>query len=367
MDPITHVAAGILLGQAGRDRFPASRWLVPLAAFAAWMPDLDNVVMLFGPEAYMRYHRGYTHSILGGALMAWLLAWITARFWRQAKRSHLFVLYFLCMLSHLFLDVITAYGTRIFLPFSDARVAISSVYIVDPLFTLALVALAVASFLRPAARRTLAVSGLALLLAWPALGFGVARLTEFRVGQLLAERGEMVQELHVQPDAFAPLWWKVVAREGDQYVLTGLCWTAPEKLLPEHRFERAENDELLRLGRQAAGVWSLRLVYGLPGQDGGRHPVRHAGNLCRSALCGRQSAGDPHPRPGHSLYPDGRPGYGRTPGEGVFLPDGQGDGNPADADRGSGGDGSRQPAGSRVSLTTGAVGFTPRGRGPFPC
>jgi len=251
MDPITHVAAGILLGQAGRDRFPASRWLVPLAAFAAWMPDLDNVVMLFGPEAYMRYHRGYTHSILGGALMAWLLAWITARFWRQAKRSHLFVLYFLCMLSHLFLDVITAYGTRIFLPFSDARVAISSVYIVDPLFTLALVALAVASFLRPAARRTLAVSGLALLLAWPALGFGVARLTEFRVGQLLAERGEMVQELHVQPDAFAPLWWKVVAREGDQYVLTGLCWTAPEKLLPEHRFERAENDELLRLGRQA--------------------------------------------------------------------------------------------------------------------
>lgn len=251
MDPITHVTAGILIGQAGRDRFPASRWLVPLAGFAAWMPDLDNIVMFFGPDAYMQYHRGYTHSIVGGAIMAWLLAWITARFWRQAKRSRLFVLYFLCVLSHLFLDVITAYGTRILLPFSDARLAVSSVYIVDPIFTLALIALAVVSFLRPAARRTLAVSGLVLMLAWPALSFGVARLTAYRAGQLLAERGETVQELSVQPDAFAPLWWKIVAREGDHYVLTGLCWASPERLLPERRFERAESSELLRLGKEA--------------------------------------------------------------------------------------------------------------------
>lgn len=251
MDPITHVTAGVLIAQAGRDRFPASRWLVPLAALAAWMPDLDNIVMFFGPEAYMRYHRGYTHSIVGGAVMAWLLAWITARFWREAGRARLFVLFFLCVLSHLFLDVITAYGTRIFLPFSDVRVAVSSVFIVDPVFTLSLIALAVAGFLRPAARRTLAVAGLALMLAWPALGFGVARLTGVRAARLLAARGETFEELHVQPDAFAPLWWKIVVREGDQYMLTGLDWTAPETLLPERRFERAATDELLRLGAQA--------------------------------------------------------------------------------------------------------------------
>ena len=53
MDPITHITAGVLIGQAGRDRFPAGKWLVPLAAFAAWLPDIDNVVTLLGPEAYM--------------------------------------------------------------------------------------------------------------------------------------------------------------------------------------------------------------------------------------------------------------------------------------------------------------------------
>lgn len=251
MDPITHITAGVLIGQAARDRFPAGKWLVPLAAFAAWMPDIDNIVTLLGPDAYMRYHRGYTHSLLGGALMAWLLAWIVARVRRDVGTGRLFFLFYPCVLSHLFLDVITSYGTRIFLPFSDARVAISSVYIVDPVFTLSLVALAVAGFLRPMARKKLAVAGLAVMLAWPALGFGVGRLASARAEKLLAARGEMPSAVYVQPDAFAPLWWKVIAEEGDAYVLTGLDWLHPDSLLPERRFKRADTAELRRLGREA--------------------------------------------------------------------------------------------------------------------
>jgi inner membrane protein len=251
MDPITHVTAGLLLGQAGRDRFPVGRGFVPVAAFAAWMPDVDNIVTFFGPEAYMRYHRGYTHSLLGGALMAWLLAWIMARVWPGAGKARLFVFYFFCVLSHLFLDCITSYGTMLFLPFSHYRVAISSVYIVDPLFTLTLLALAVLSFRRPQIRKRLAVAGLAVMLAWPTLGFGVGQLTRLRARALLADRGIEAAEVHVQPDAFSPLWWKVIAQEGDQYVLTGLNWLHPDTLLPERRYARADTGELSRLGAQA--------------------------------------------------------------------------------------------------------------------
>lgn len=251
MDPITHVTAGLLIGQAGRDRFPAGRGFVPVAAFAAWMPDIDNIVTFFGPEAYMRYHRGYTHSILGGAVMAWLLAWIMARFWPGAGKGRLFVLYFLCVLSHLFLDTITSYGTMLFLPFSDMRAAISSVYIVDPIFTLTLLGLAVLSFRRPAARKRLATAGLAVMLAWPALGFAVGRLTQYRAERLLADRGIRAEAVYVQPDAFSPVWWKVIAEERDQYVLAGLDWLHPDTLLSEHRYQRADSAELRRLGAQA--------------------------------------------------------------------------------------------------------------------
>ncbi len=251
MDPVTHIAAGVLIGQAAKDRFPASRALVPLAALAAWMPDIDNVVGLFGAEAYMRYHRGYTHSLLGGALLAWLLAAVVHHFWKEAKRGALFVLFYVCVLSHLFLDCITSYGTGIFLPFSDMRVAFPSVFIIDPVYTVGLIALIVVSFLRPRERKAFAVAGLTFMLAWPAIGFGVGKFIAARAERLLAGQGQRIDAVYVQPDAFAPLWWKVIAEEGDNYVLTGMTLTEPNTLLPQHRFEKADPKELKALGRTA--------------------------------------------------------------------------------------------------------------------
>ena len=251
MDPVTHIAAGLLIGQAAKDRFPPGRALVPLAAFAAWMPDVDNVVTLFGPEAYMRYHRGLTHSLLGGAVMAWLLAFAVSRFWREARLKPLFALFYVCVLSHLFLDCITTYGTGVFLPFSDVRVSFPSVFIIDPVYTLTLLVLAGVAFLRPHARKNLATAGLAMLLAWPALGFGVRQYVTARAATLLAEQGERVEAVHVQPDAFAPLWWKIIADEGDHYVLTGLNLASPDDLLPGHRYRKAGRTELAALGKQA--------------------------------------------------------------------------------------------------------------------
>ena len=255
MDPVTHVVAGVLIGQAARDRFPETKALVPLSALAAWMPDVDNIVTFFGAEAYMRYHRGYTHSLLGGALLAWLLAIVAARFCGGAKTSKLFILFYFGVLSHLFLDCITSYGTGIFLPFSDVRVSVPSVFIIDPVYTLALIALAVTAAFRPAARKKLAVAGLAVMLAWPALGFGVGKAVAAHARTLLVATGQQPTSVIAQPDAFSPLWWKIIAEEGDSYVLTGLSLAAPDTLLPERRFERAGREELDALGR-AAPVFS---------------------------------------------------------------------------------------------------------------
>lgn len=251
MDPVTHIAAGVLIGEAARDRFPAGRALIPLAAFAAWMPDLDNIVTFFGPEAYMRYHRGYTHSLLGVTLMAWLLAAVAHRFWKSVGVGKFFLLFFLCALSHIFLDCITSYGTGVLLPFSDARLAVPSVFIVDPFFTGVLVILAVLGLIRTGARKAFAASGLAVMLLWPALGFGVSRIVASRAASLLAASGEKVETVHVQPDALAPVWWKVIAEQDDGYLLTGLDLLNPDTLLPIRRYQKAGRAELEALGREA--------------------------------------------------------------------------------------------------------------------
>ena len=39
MDPVTHITAGVLLGQAAKDRFPGVRALVPLSALAGHSPQ----------------------------------------------------------------------------------------------------------------------------------------------------------------------------------------------------------------------------------------------------------------------------------------------------------------------------------------
>lgn len=251
MDPVTHAAAGMLIGQVARGKFPQFKGIVPLAALAAWMPDIDNIVTFFGPEAYMRYHRGYTHSLVGGAALAWLLALIVARFRRDAGKGGLFLLFFVCVLSHLFLDCITSYGTSVFLPFSEMRVSFPAIFIIDPVYTLVLAGLAALSLRRPAARQSLAAAGLAFMLAWPALGYGVGKVVAARAEALFAARNEAVGAVHVQPDAFSPLWWKIVAEQGDRYVLTGLDLLAPDALLPERRYERCGREDLERLGRNS--------------------------------------------------------------------------------------------------------------------
>ena len=300
MDPVTHITAGVLLGQAAKDRFPGVRALVPLSALAAWMSDVDNIVTFFGAEAYMRHHRGYTHSLIGGALLAWLLALCVSRFAGGARASRLFVLFYLGVLSHIFLDCITSYGTGVFLPFSDVRVSVPSVFIIDPIYTLALIGLAVAAALRPAAGKKLAVAGLAVMLAWPAIGFGVGQAVSAHARELLVARGEKPTRVTAQPDAFAPLWWKIIAEEGNDYVLTGLTLSEPDKLLPERRFERAG-----RAGQAGSGFFLLCLVHGFSGQIGFRHPGRHGPGLPGPAVYRRQSAGGEGARPHGAVYPHG--------------------------------------------------------------
>ncbi len=251
MDPITHVAAGVLIGQSARNRFPAWRPLVPLAAFAAWMPDLDNVVILFGPEAFMRYHRGYTHCLLGATVLAFFLTLLAGRLRRGLPQVKLFGLFFLCVLSHLFLDLINSYGMSLFLPFSDFRIAMPAVFTIDPAFTAVLLVLAVASFLKPKARTVLALAGVAVMIGYPFANLGVRQIVTARAEKLLAAKGETPAAIHVQPDALAPLWWKIVVEEGNEYAVTGLDLLDPDRLVPERRFRKADRAEVESLGRQA--------------------------------------------------------------------------------------------------------------------
>ena len=197
MEPITHALSGAVIGYVlpGKRRW----WLPAWAALVAASPDMD-VFFTRTPLQYIEYHRGITHSFVGGLGLALLLAlipWLMNR-WRGPKVPDdsppfgwplplAWLTAYLLILHHIFLDCMNSYGTQVFLPFSDYRVRLNALFIVDPLLLLPL-ALGLIFWRK---RRAVMIG----LLLWPIL---------YPLGSLATRVGleAHLKDSHYTPDVF---------------------------------------------------------------------------------------------------------------------------------------------------------------------
>ncbi len=133
MDPLTHVATGLIISQV----IPLpSRAVGALAGiFFALLPDIDYLLTFSDRLAYLRHHRGFTHSILAVCLFA-LAAAAAGRLLAGPRWGRgLFVLGVAVLASHLLLDVATSYGTQLLSPVSRKKYALDWLFIIDPYLT----------------------------------------------------------------------------------------------------------------------------------------------------------------------------------------------------------------------------------------
>ncbi len=256
MEPVTHLAAGLLTAQALRPRLGDPRGLTLLCAVAATIPDIDILSGWLSPELYLLHHRGLSHSLFALPLLALLLAW--AARWRGAKLPlrRAFWAACLALAGHLFLDVATAFGTQLFAPFSDLRVSQEGLYIVDPPFTLSLLALAFLARARSAwtveRKARAALVGLAWMLLYPALGMALRADMQARYQELLTRRGVAFERVALAPDALAPYYWKVVVESGPDMLVTTANPLDITAVYPVLALKRADRAELRRLGKEAS-------------------------------------------------------------------------------------------------------------------
>jgi membrane-bound metal-dependent hydrolase YbcI (DUF457 family) len=141
MDPVTHGITGALLGK-GYFSERNGRIAVFAATLGAVFPDVDTIADAISrdPLAIIKYHRGITHSFVGLPFFAVILAWLTRWSARRLRIDSpswgvLTLIYAVGIASHILLDGMTSFGTRMLTPISQQRVAWDLLFIIDLAFT----------------------------------------------------------------------------------------------------------------------------------------------------------------------------------------------------------------------------------------
>jgi inner membrane protein len=233
MDTLTHAISGAVLGRAttgldGTALTPRRR--VAVGFIAAAFPDIDFALRPFvDPITFLGLHRGATHSLILLPLWALLLAWVFARLFRRdpyRPRDYL-PLAAMGIAIHIAGDVITAYGTMIFAPFSDYKAAIPTTFIIDPWFTgILLLGLIVSWFWRSS--RIPAVLSLAVLVGY--VGFQGIHLNAARqVGEQYAHQESMEgARVTALPQPLSPFNWQIVVESEMTYRIAAVNLRAQE-------------------------------------------------------------------------------------------------------------------------------------------
>ena len=218
MDPISQAALGAGFAQSGARRSK----LVPatiVGCLAGMAPDADIVIQsTTDPLLFLEYHRHFTHSLLfipfGAAVCAGVFYWFTRR---SLSWAECYLFCFLGYASHGVLDACTTYGTLLFWPLSSDRVAWDIVSVVDPAFTLPVIALTVLAYRRR--RRWFAVGAL----GWACVYLGLGTIQHDRAmtvgAELARSRGHTALGARAMPSiANLLLWRHVYAHGGRLYV-----------------------------------------------------------------------------------------------------------------------------------------------------
>ena len=247
MDSITQAALGATVAAVVAGKRCSGKVLV-VGALLGTLPDLDVLISYGNDVSNTVKHRGFTHSLLVLPLFSVLLTLFIQRlrpvpgwsFWR------LLLLISTTLITHPVLDFFTTYGTQLTWPI-PGYYALSSIFIIDPLYTLPLlIALGIAICKPATAARVCAI---ALTLSTLYLGWSLIaqQIIKTRVEQSLQRLGiayhSAGENVLITPTPFNTILWRIVVLDGNDY-LEGLV-----SLL--------DNTNTVLFSRHSRGEWPL--------------------------------------------------------------------------------------------------------------
>ena len=221
MDSLTQATLGAAVGEVTLGRQVGNRALL-WGALCGTLPDLDVFIPLGDVVRDFTYHRSVSHSLLVTAALTPLVVWIILRVHPRTRpyRWRWALLVYLAFVTHALLDSFTVYGTQILWPLSNTPVLWSTIFIIDPLYTLPLLAgVTAALVLTRDSSRGHQLNAAGLILSTLYLGWTVGVKTH--VAQLAEEslnrQGIPTQRILTTPTPFNSILWRVLAMDANGY------------------------------------------------------------------------------------------------------------------------------------------------------
>lgn len=222
MDSLTQFALGAAVSTACLGKTLGPRKAALIGGVLGTLPDLDVFLPFDDPVDSFVFHRGWTHSLIVHALAAPLIGEVLVRLFRALRTQRLWVYatVYLCFATHALIDAITVYGTRILWPLYPDPVGVGSVFIIDPLYTLPLLAAVIwALFKRDWGRGFARGLTAALVVSTAYLGLSVVlqERMEARARTIFADAGLAPERVFAIAAPFTTLVWKVIGLEDGRY------------------------------------------------------------------------------------------------------------------------------------------------------
>ena len=232
MDSITQIVLGAACGEIALGKKIGNKAIL-FGAIGGTIPDLD---VLIGKLFYtneidsLAFHRGIMHSIpfaIVGALIFGFLSYkvYDYGYLRRGTTSlkDWIWLFFLSILTHPILDSFTPYGTQLFLPFSDYRVAFNNIAVVDPLYTLPLLlCVSITMFFnrKNSKRKTWTKAGLYLSSAYMILTIGNKLYVDQTFKKSFQKANINYSKFSAQPTILNNVLWYAVAETDKNYTVS---------------------------------------------------------------------------------------------------------------------------------------------------
>lgn len=211
MDSVTQAALGAAVAVAVVGKHSSIKKAAIWGAVIGTLPDLDVFIDYGDDLSEMVRHRGESHSLVYQTLIAPLLAWLICRWHQQQQHFKAWWLaVWLVLVTHSLLDTFTTYGTQLLLPFSNYPFALESIFVIDPMYTLPLLAGLVYAWRQP--EKGLAANRIGLIcssgyLLWSLLA---QQWVIHQVTQQGSDGSQSPYRLLVQPTALNTLVWRII-------------------------------------------------------------------------------------------------------------------------------------------------------------